>query len=1072
MPARRRGLRRLQRRGEPSLSGLSEGSHTFQVRAEDAAGNQDGSPASRTWNVDTAPPNTTINSGPTGETNDSTPTFTFSSGPGATFECRFTGQGTFSACASGVTYGPLPEGSYLFEVRALDSGGNPDPSPASRSFSVDATAPDTGIVAGPAGPTNDNTPVFEFSASEAGSTFQCRIAPAAFASCSNPYTVPAQGEGAHTLEVRAVDAAGNVDASPASRTFTVDTVAPNTTITGGPANGASTGPSVTFSFTSNESATFECSMDAGSTFTPCTSPKTYDPLANGAHDFAVRAVDAAHNTDASPATRSFTSNGAPLETQITGGPAAPPAATADSTPIFTFTSTRPGSTFVCAIDGTSLGACSSPKALSPLVDGLHTFSVVATDSVGESDPTPATRQFRVDTIDPDTSITGGPSGPTASSSATFTFSSNEPAVRFECKVDGGAFVSCNGATSHTAGGLSEGPHSFQVRAVDAADNADPVAASRSWTVDVTAPNTTINSKPPELGNDTTPTFTFSASEGGSTFECRIGLATFAPCSSPHTLAALPQGLHTFEVRAVDAAGNPDLSADNWSFTVEVGPPDSTITLGPGGLTADSTPSFAFVANEHATFRCSLDTVSSGSLQPCTSPYNAPPLPDGAHTFTVQATDDFDNVEVAPATYAFTVDATAPSFPGGATASALADGSVTVSWPAAIDATTGVSSYAVRRALGSVAPASPTAGDAICAPAAAGARTCSDPTPLSGKLYSYAVFAIDGAGNARAIATTVTPLDLTAPATPLNFSAVPAANRVDLRWTPVPPTGASADIAGYVVVRAQGPTAPTAPAGNTVVCTINNPAAALCVAQGLAAQVTYSFSLFAIDEAQNLSAPAALSVKPGGTVLDKTAPGRATKFTVMVAAGKSGATRAMRFTWRNPEGRRPEGRGARDEREARAAQRPRRQGRLHRQGAEQDAAGQGRGEGVLPRLHARPEQQHARRADAHRHRSDPEADADGGQRADGHAASGLEARQGRRVLPGAGLRRGQARRDRVGQGDDVQRAQGEGEEGRPLHLVCLAGRRRDQGRQVRQADRQVVVLLRRPLSLAAEPSARR
>ena len=209
-----------------------------------------------------------------------TATFTFSSSePGSTFECRLD-TGTFTACASPQTYTGLAAGEHTFAVRAIDAAGNVDATPATRTFTVDSTAPDTTITSGPTGPTNSTNASFAFTSTKAGSTFECRIDGGTFAACTSPqaYTGLAQGE--HTFAVRAIDAAGNVDPSPATRTFTVDTAAPDTTITSGP-TGPTSSTSASFAFTSTEpGATFECRLDTAA-FTACTSPQAYSSPGRG-----------------------------------------------------------------------------------------------------------------------------------------------------------------------------------------------------------------------------------------------------------------------------------------------------------------------------------------------------------------------------------------------------------------------------------------------------------------------------------------------------------------------------------------------------------------------------------------------------------------------------------------------------------------------------------------------------------------------------------------------------------------------------------------------------------------------
>ncbi len=191
------------------------------------------------------------------------------------------------------------------DVSHLGNGGWPDWQPLPQP--VDVTAPETSITSGPAqgSTTSDSTPTFDFSSSEAGSSFQCRVDAQAFGPCSSPYTTAALGDGQHTFEVRATDGAGNTDASPAARTFTVDTAPPETMIDSGP-SGTVTDAAPTFAFSSSEpGSSFECRIDTAA-FAACSSPLTTATLDEGAHTFEVRAIDPAQNTDPSPASRSFT----------------------------------------------------------------------------------------------------------------------------------------------------------------------------------------------------------------------------------------------------------------------------------------------------------------------------------------------------------------------------------------------------------------------------------------------------------------------------------------------------------------------------------------------------------------------------------------------------------------------------------------------------------------------------------------------------------------------------------------------------------------------------------------------
>ncbi|MDA0164689.1 Ig-like domain-containing protein [Solirubrobacter ginsenosidimutans] len=623
-------------------TGLAQGAHTFQVRATDGVGNVDASPATQSWTVDTVAPNTTINSGPSGNVSSTSATFTFSSTEaGSTFQCALDGA-AFAACPAGYT--GLAQGAHTFQVRATDAVGNVDASPATQSWTVDTVAPNTTINSGPTGAVASTSATFTFSSTEAGSTFQCALDGAAFAACPAGYTGLAQG--AHTFQVRATDAVGNVDASPATQSWTVDTVAPNTTINSGP-TGAVASTSATFTFSSTEAgSTFQCALD-GAAFAAC--PAGYTGLAQGAHTFQVRAIDAAGNTDASPATQSWTVDTVAPNTDITGGPTGSVSSTSAT---FTYTSTEAGSTFQCSLDSAAFAAC--PAGYTGLAQGSHTFAVRATDGVGNIDASPATRTWTVDTVAPNTDITGGPTGTVASTSAAFTYTSTEAGSTFQCSLDSAAFAAC--PASYT--GLAQGAHTFQVRAVDAAGNTDATPASRGWTVDTAAPDTTITVGADNLGNDPTPSFSFTSSEAGSTFQCRIDGAQFASCTSPFTSAPLSDGSHTFNVRATDAVGNTDATPAAQTFVIDTTTPNTDVTSSPGAATNDTTPSFSFTGTGGAaSFQCRVDGTAYAA---CTSPFTAGPLTAGQHTVDIRALNAAGTPDPSPASVVFVVDLTAPN----------------------------------------------------------------------------------------------------------------------------------------------------------------------------------------------------------------------------------------------------------------------------------------------------------------------------------------------------------------------------------------------------------------------------
>ena len=143
---------------------------------------------------------------------------------------------------------------------------------------------------------------------------------------------------------------------------------------------------------------------------------------------------------------------------------------------------------------------------------------------------------------------------TSAKDAAFNLSSSE-AASFECQLDGAAAQPCDAAASWTA--LADGSHDLAVRATDLAGNTGPVQ-HRTWTIDATAPNTTVTATPGADSSETNKsmTITTSSTEPGTT-ACALDSATWSACTGPLTVSGLADGQHSIAVRATDLAGNTD-----------------------------------------------------------------------------------------------------------------------------------------------------------------------------------------------------------------------------------------------------------------------------------------------------------------------------------------------------------------------------------------------------------------------------------------------------------------------------------------------------------------------------------
>jgi hypothetical protein len=333
--------------------------------------------------------------------------------------------------------------------------------------------------------------------SPTATSYECSLDNAVFSACplGGPKEYTGLGEGSHTFQVRGVNASGP-DPTPASFTWSVDTVAPVTTIDTHPLD-PSRGDNAAFTFhAANEpGATFKCALD-GALPATCASGITFHGLANGLHSFEVEATDAAGNVEVAPAAFGWNVDNSlpdetPPDTTIEARPSNP---SASPTATFTYVSNEPGSSFECALDGGAFTTC-EPSGISytGLASGPHSFQVRAVDGGNNTDPSPAGYSF--DVVLPETPPPPPPAPPAAIS----------PAPALQPKL--------------------------------------------------TLPETTITAKPPAKTHDRTPTFRFSSPAGGAAFQCKIDAKPFVACRSPLTTKSLSYGPHTLQVRAVTAGGS-------------------------------------------------------------------------------------------------------------------------------------------------------------------------------------------------------------------------------------------------------------------------------------------------------------------------------------------------------------------------------------------------------------------------------------------------------------------------------------------------------------------------------------
>lgn len=165
-----------------------------------------------------------------------------------------------------------------------------------------------------------------------------------------------------------------------------------------------------------------------------------------------------------------------------------------------------------------------------------------------------------------------------------------------------------------------------------------------FSLDTVAPDTSLTDQPPALSNSSAASFAFRSTEKSSTFRCALDGSAFAGCTSPASYSGLADGPHSFQVAAVDQAGNVDASPASASWTVDTAAPSPPTNLS-GSVVSPSRASLAWTASPQpdvAAYRVYRNGNSIGET-PQTSFADTSLRGPATYSYTVRAVDQAGNV---------------------------------------------------------------------------------------------------------------------------------------------------------------------------------------------------------------------------------------------------------------------------------------------------------------------------------------------------------------------------------------------------------------------------------------------
>ena len=456
-----------------------------------------------------------------------------------------------------------------------------------------------------------------------------------FGSCQSPLSFSSMRENINYLvKVRVWDRAGNVIMKGLN--WISDQSPPEIVFNNTPGEMTSDdNPSFNFIATDTGSGvdTYFCRLDGQDEFKECENHLSFSNLQEGHHLLQVKAMDKVGNVS-NPIDYSWIQDMTVPSIRFTRTPTAE---TKDQQALFQFSGVdnQGISSYLCKLDQGSYKHCSSPYSSSNLLsDGRHVFSVMGVDPAGNTS-SPITYRWRVDTSRPTIEFAEKPDSITRLNWAYFGFHASDKGSGVKetrCSLDGANYEVCGNFLDLI--NLSQGIHTLQVHIVDHAGNLSDVIQHR-WQIDQSKPRVRIVSTGEDFRGSNKASLMFEATDeetGIQKIECRLNGKPFRACESPMNYSGLPDGEHSFFVKAEDKAGNVS-SVQSYSWLVDTQAPLVHFTEKP-----DET---VYIGSE-ARIQFTINDGAGSGIQSYQCFFNGEPYncaPDIPHSFMIPSVSD-------------------------------------------------------------------------------------------------------------------------------------------------------------------------------------------------------------------------------------------------------------------------------------------------------------------------------------------------------------------------------------------------------------------------------------------------